>query len=142
MLGHLRADVHTQIPKINPYLYEGTDWPWDMQRLHHLFALAQLVQVRVDGFSALPANSGTNSALSTPTRRKSIALPSLAVSYGPFMGSPSFSSDSLASPPRISTASTSQAGVRTLRIAKAGVLARKGDSCGFGYNELVYADTL
>lgn len=137
MLGPLRADVHMNIPKLNPYLYEGTDWPWDMPRLHHLFALAQLVQVQVDGVSALPLSNGASSTVSTPTRRKSIALPSLTVGYGPFMGSPPFSSESLASPPRILPATPSQVeGVRTLRIARAGVLARKGESCGSGYDGL------
>lgn len=120
--------MHTQIPKSNPFLYEGTDWPWDIQQLHHLFALAQLVQVQVDAISTTPANSGTNSAVSTPARRKSIALPSLTVGYGAFTGSPPFNSDGLPPPPRASNVTSLQAqGVRTLRIAKTGVLARKGD---------------
>jgi hypothetical protein len=98
--------------------------------LHHLFALAQLVQVQVDVVANPSVSNGTNSALSTPSRRKSIVLPSLSVGYGPFIGSPPFSSEGLAPAPRILNGTTSHAqGVRTLRIAKAGILARKGDCC-------------
>ncbi|KAF8508127.1 hypothetical protein JB92DRAFT_2733475 [Gautieria morchelliformis] len=129
LLGPLRPEVHLHIPKLNPFLYEGTDWPWDTQRLHHLFALAQLIQVQVDVGANPSVSNGTNSALSTPSRRKSIVLPSLTVGYGPFMGSPPFSSEGLASPPRILNGTTSHAqGVRTLRIARAGILARKEDT--------------
>ncbi|KAF8581359.1 hypothetical protein K439DRAFT_1354089 [Ramaria rubella] len=97
LLGPLRADIHDHLPKSNPFLYEGTEWPWDTQRLHHLFALAQVVQVHVDTTSPPSPNPGTSSTLSTPTRRKSVVLPSLA-------------------------------DARILRIARAGVLARKEDT--------------
>lgn len=133
--------MHSHIPKLNPFLYEGTDWPWDTQRLHHLFALAQLVRVQVDANSISSGSNGISSTLTTP-RRKSIALPALAVGYSPFMGSPPFSSDSLVSPPRMLNPADSQAqGVRTIRIAKAGILLRKGDSFFWAQcQELVCAD--
>ncbi|KIJ45139.1 hypothetical protein M422DRAFT_251332 [Sphaerobolus stellatus SS14] len=122
LLDPLRADVESYIPPKNPYLFEGTDWPWDTQQLHQLFALAQQVQVNYDAVppSVYPGGSPVMAGGGTP-RRKSVAMPSfsLGLGYGPFLGSPGFSLD-IPLPKREST--------RILRIAKAGVLLRKDDT--------------
>jgi len=126
LLDPLRADVNSHIPKQNPYLFEGTEWPWDTQKLHQVFARAQHVQVTNNNTDAVPPSphpgGGTISGNSTPARRKSIAMPSfsLGLGYGPFMSSQAFPLDlPPVRPPR-------PEGTRILRIAKTGILGRKG----------------
>ncbi|KAF8523156.1 hypothetical protein BU17DRAFT_44111 [Hysterangium stoloniferum] len=101
LLGPLRADVVTHIPKSNPFLYEGTDWPWDTQRLHHLFALARILYVHPDTSGPVTPITGPPSGLATPGRRKSIVMSPAFLGYGNFMA---------------------------LKIVKAGGLIRKDDT--------------
>lgn len=119
----MRADIDIHVPNTNPYLYEGTDWPWDTQHLHQLFARAQQVQVNADLFSSSVSVPG--SGTSTPSRRKSIAMPSFAMGYGPFVGTQSFTTFEFSTPQRPMAGRAD--GIRMIRIAKAGVLSRKGE---------------
>ncbi|KAG6911839.1 hypothetical protein DXG01_000086 [Tephrocybe rancida] len=45
LLGPLRVDVETTIPRENPYSYDGTAGPWDEARLQQLFAKASRIEV-------------------------------------------------------------------------------------------------
>jgi hypothetical protein len=46
-LDPLRVDVNSYIPLENPFTYEGTDGPWDEERLHNTFLNAHSIDVEL-----------------------------------------------------------------------------------------------
>lgn len=126
MLGPLRADINRIIPLYSPYLFEGTDWPWDILSLHTTFALARVFYVSFEPPS--PTSPVAPVLPLTPGRRKSVALSvPLPVNLGPFMGSSSPLPMEVLPAPRASMViTTAKHGAKAFKIAKVGTLLRKG----------------
>ncbi|GJJ08748.1 hypothetical protein Clacol_002967 [Clathrus columnatus] len=133
MLGPLRADINTVVPPYSPYLFEGTDWPWDMPGLHRIFALARVFYVSFDPPSPTTPVTLNAPILTSPGRRKSVAVP-LPVNLGPFMGSatPPLPIEILPAPRASMVITTSKHGAKALKIAKVGTLLRKDDTVDGG----------
>lgn len=45
MLDDLRIDIRSYIPLASPYFYQGTDGPWDEEKLLRAFATAGVVEI-------------------------------------------------------------------------------------------------
>ncbi|KAG6872881.1 hypothetical protein C0995_005739 [Termitomyces sp. Mi166 len=81
LLGSLRIDVDSLIPRENPYSYEGTAGPWDEVQLQRSFLMANQVEVSVvaDPGRASPFFSkATINGLAGPSGNNGIAAPAAA----------------------------------------------------------------
>ncbi|KAG6878425.1 hypothetical protein C0993_007026 [Termitomyces sp. T159_Od127] len=100
LLGPLRVDVDTLIPRENPYSYEGTAGPWDEAQLQRSFAMANQIEV-----------SAADAGRASPFFSKG--------TIGGFAG-PS-GNDRMINPP------ISAGEIWSLKLTKVGLLTRKDD---------------
>ncbi|KAF7339914.1 Arf guanine nucleotide exchange factor sec74 [Mycena venus] len=103
MLGPLRVDVDSYVPRENPYSFQGTAGPWDEQDLQLAFAKANVIEV----------GAATSFRVTT--------LLSLGPGGGPPM-SPMGAFPDTGALPEVSSGE-----VLSLRVTKVGILNRKDD---------------
>ncbi|KAG5726117.1 PH and SEC7 domain-containing protein C26F1.01 [Termitomyces sp. T112] len=79
LLGPLRIDVDSLIPRENPYFYEGTAGPWDEAQLQRSFAMANQVEVSVadTGRSSPFFSKGTISGIAGSSGSSGVTTPAV-----------------------------------------------------------------